>query len=116
MRVAGDPRVPDKSQFRIGEVAKLASVEAHVLRYWETEFKQLRPAKNRSNHRLYSRGDVALVLAIRDLLYKEGYTIAGARRRLRGPSRDPGEELTRTRDVIRLVRDEVQDLLKLVEE
>jgi DNA-binding transcriptional MerR regulator len=116
MRVAGDPRVPEKAQFRIGEVARLARVEAHVLRYWETEFKQLRPTKNRAGHRLYSRGDVALILAIRDLLYDEGFTIAGARRRLRAADRDAGEELTRARDVLRRVRDEVQELLKLVEE
>jgi DNA-binding transcriptional MerR regulator len=116
MRVAGDPRVPEKSQFRIGEVARLARVEAHVLRYWETEFRQLRPTKSRAGHRLYSRGDVALVFAIRDLLYDEGFTIAGARRRLRAHDREPVEELTRARDVLRRVRDEVEDLLKLVEE
>jgi DNA-binding transcriptional MerR regulator len=116
MRVAGDPRVPDKSQFRIGEVAKLARVEPHVLRYWETEFRQLRPTKNRAGHRLYSRGDVALILAIRDLLYEEGFTIAGARRRLRAKDRVPLEELSRAHDVLRRVRNEVEDLLKLVEE
>ncbi len=116
MRVAGDPRVPDKAQFRIGEVAKIARVQPHVLRYWESEFGQLRPSKNRAGHRLYSRGDVALILAIRDLLYDEGFTIAGARRRLRAADRDAGEELTRTRDVLRRVRDEVEELLKLVEE
>ncbi len=116
MRVAGDPRVPDKAHFRIGEVAEIAGVEPSVLRYWETEFGQLRPRKSRANHRLYSPGDVALVLAIRDLLYEEGYTLAGARRRLRRRGRDPSLELTQKRDVLRRIRNEVEDLLKLVEE
>lgn len=116
MRLGGDSRIPDKSAFRIGEVAALAGVTAHVLRYWETEFSQLAPRKNRAGHRLYSRGDVGLVLAIRDLLYEEGYTIAGARRRLRNGAQGEAAKLAQTRDLLRRVRKEVEDLLKLVEE
>jgi DNA-binding transcriptional MerR regulator len=111
-----DPRIPDKQNFRIGEVADIAEVESYVLRFWETEFKCLRPSKSKSNQRMYSHEDVELVLQIRDLLYEEGFTIAGARRRLRAADRDAGEELTRARDVLRRVQDEVEDLLKLVEE
>ena len=74
-----DPRIPDKEYFRIGEVAGIAQVEAYVLRFWETEFSRLRPSKAKSKQRVYTRKDVALVLKIRDLLYEDGHTIAGAR-------------------------------------
>jgi DNA-binding transcriptional MerR regulator len=75
--------IPDKPYFKIGEVAELAGVEPYVLRYWETEFRILRPEKTRSKQRLYRRKDVEAVLAIKKLLYDEGYRIDGAKRRLR---------------------------------
>lgn len=68
--------------FKIGEVCKLADIEPHVLRYWETEFPLLVPAKNRSGQRIYRERDVQIVLLIKRLLYNEGFTIAGANRRL----------------------------------
>ena len=74
--------LPDKLYFRIGEVAELVGVEAHVLRYWETEFASLRPRKNRAGNRTYRDKDVKLVLGIRNLLYQEGFTIKGARNKL----------------------------------
>jgi DNA-binding transcriptional MerR regulator len=77
-----DVQIPDKAYFKIGEVAKLAGVKPYVLRYWETEFRGIRPKKSRSQQRLYDRRDVELVLTIRRLLYAEGYTIAGAKKRL----------------------------------
>lgn len=73
--------VPDKLYFRIGEVAELVGVDAHVLRYWETEFK-LRPHRSASGQRLYRKQDVARFLRVRQLLHEEGFTIAGARRLL----------------------------------
>ncbi|MEN9785655.1 MAG: hypothetical protein RLZZ299_919 [Pseudomonadota bacterium] len=73
--------IPDKLYFRIGEVADLVGVEAHVLRYWETEFR-LRPARSSSGQRLYRKGDLARFLRVRQLLHEEGYTIAGARKLL----------------------------------
>ena len=73
-------RIPDKHYFKIGEVAELAGVEPYVIRYWETEFKSLRPQKSRSNQRLFRRKDVERILEIRRLLYEEGYKIEGARR------------------------------------
>jgi DNA-binding transcriptional MerR regulator len=114
--VAGDPRIPDKQYFRIGEVAEIAGVEAYVLRFWESEFPGLAPAKSQTNRRTYSRKDVSLVLRIRDLLYEEGYTIAGARRQLArgGPERPETPE--RTRAVLRQIRNEVEELLRLVQE
>jgi DNA-binding transcriptional MerR regulator len=75
--------IPDKPYFKIGEVASLAGVEPYVLRYWESEFKILRPEKTRTNQRLYRRRDVEVVLHIKRLLYDEGYKIDGAKRRLR---------------------------------
>lgn len=81
---AGDPlpEIPDKLYFRIGEVARLLSLPAHVLRFWEGEFIHLRPFKGRTGQRLYRRKDVEALLEVRRLLYTQGYTIAGARQRL----------------------------------
>jgi len=115
-----DPRIPDKQYFRIGEVAEIAAVEPYVLRFWETEFPFLRPQKSKTNQRLYSRKDVEQVLAIRDLLYEEGFTIAGARRKLSKGLKKAKSERTevpaRARAVFEQVRIEVKGLLQLVEE
>ena len=74
--------IPDKLFFKIGEVGEITGIQAHVLRYWETEFSQLAPQKNRAGQRVYRRRDVEIVLRIRELLYDEGFTIAGAKRKL----------------------------------
>jgi DNA-binding transcriptional MerR regulator len=74
--------IPEKLYFKIGEVAALLETKTHVLRYWETEFSQLQPVKSRSNQRLYRRSDVEIALTIRDLLYRRGFTISGARSQL----------------------------------
>ena len=74
--------VPDKLFFRIGEVADLTGVPPYVLRYWESEFKLLRPRKNHAGQRVYRKQDIELVLRIKRLLYEEGFTIAGARKHL----------------------------------
>lgn len=73
------PQIPNKRYFTIGEVGHLCLVKPHVLRYWEQEFPQLKPAKRRGNRRYYQREDVIMVRNIRGLLYDEGYTISGAR-------------------------------------
>jgi DNA-binding transcriptional MerR regulator len=78
-----DLGLPDRKYFKIGEVATLLSVEPHVLRYWETQFPQLKPYKARSGHRLYRRRDVETLLVIKDLLHVQRFTIAGARLALR---------------------------------
>ena len=78
-----DFQIPDKLYFKIGEVAKFTGIKTHVLRYWETEFKAIRPNKSRSNQRLYRKQDVDLILHLKDLLYNQGFTIAGARKKLR---------------------------------
>jgi DNA-binding transcriptional MerR regulator len=74
--------IPDKLYFRIGDVARLCSLPAYVLRFWETEFPQLKPHKGGSGQRLYRKRDVEIVLEIKRLLYDEGFTIAGARKSL----------------------------------
>ena len=78
--------LPPKLFFRIGEVAGLVGVEPHVLRYWEREFRSIRPTKSAKGQRVYSRKDVENLLRVRDLLYRDGFTIAGAKKKLqRGP-------------------------------
>ena len=77
-----DLQIPDKLYFKIGEVAELAAVKPHVLRYWETEFSAFRPSKSRSKQRLYTRKDIELALHLKDLLHNQGFTIAGTRKKL----------------------------------
>jgi DNA-binding transcriptional MerR regulator len=79
--------IPDKLYFKIGEVAELVGVKPYVLRYWETEFPEISPGKSKSKQRLYKRKEVELILKIRDLLYKEKFTIEGARQYLKDNQR-----------------------------
>jgi len=76
------PLIPAKRYFTIGEVSELCGVKAHVLRYWEQEFTQLKPVKRRGNRRYYQHHEVLLIRRIRQLLYEDGFTISGARSRL----------------------------------
>jgi len=80
--------IPEKIYFKIGEVCDLVGVQAHVLRYWETEFPMLSPQKNNSGQRSYRRKDVEMALRIKQLLYKEMFTIAGARKKLQSEHRE----------------------------
>jgi DNA-binding transcriptional MerR regulator len=79
--------VPDKLYYRIGEVETITEIPAYVLRYWESEFKLLRPKKNPAGQRLYRKADLELVLRIKSLLYDERLTLEGAKKRLRSESR-----------------------------
>ncbi|HSM87584.1 MAG TPA: MerR family transcriptional regulator [Candidatus Limnocylindrales bacterium] len=79
--------IPDKLYFRIGEVSRLCGLPTYVLRFWETEFPQLKPPKSGTGQRMYRRPDVENVLRIKKLLYNEGFTIAGARAQLRAESK-----------------------------
>jgi DNA-binding transcriptional MerR regulator len=78
----GAGNIPDKLYFKIGEVKKITGVEPHVLRYWESEFKIIRPQRASSKQRLYRRVDVENILRIKKLLYEDGYTVPGARKLL----------------------------------
>jgi DNA-binding transcriptional MerR regulator len=80
---AAEVAVPDKLYFRIGEVSRLCELPSYVLRFWETEFSQLKPVKSSTGQRMYRRKDVESVLKIKKLLYEEGFTIVGARQQLR---------------------------------
>ena len=85
-------QIPNKLFFKIGEVCEITDTQPYVLRYWESEFPALAPAKNSSGQRIYRRKDIETVLRIKQLLYEEGFTIAGAKKRLeaemggRGPT------------------------------
>ena len=88
-----DVVIPDKLYFRIGEVSRLCRLPAYVLRFWETEFPQLRPTKSSTGQRMYRRRDIENLLKIKQLLYEEGFTIPGARQHLRSEGkngREPG--------------------------
>ena len=79
--------IPDKLYFRIGEVATLCRLPAYVLRFWESEFPQLKPVKGSTGQRMYRKRDVESVLRIKQLLYEQGFTIAGARQQLRSENK-----------------------------
>ncbi len=111
--------LPAKLYYRIGEVAGIVGVEPHVLRYWETEFRSVRPQKSSKGQRIYSRRDVETLLKVKDLLYAHRFTIAGARRKLREGGIEPApadggatsEEAQRMRDGLLAIRGELQALL-----
>lgn len=79
-----DGVIPEKLYCKIGEVASLVGVEPYVLRYWETEFTEIQPGKSRTGQRLYQRKDIETIREIKKLLYEEGFTIEGARKKIRG--------------------------------
>jgi DNA-binding transcriptional MerR regulator len=109
--------IPDKLYYRIGEVEAITEIPAYVLRYWESEFKLLRPKKNPAGQRLYRKKDLELVLRIKTLLYDERLTLEGAKKRLRGEARGTTQmdlglksmtleaALRRTRDRLRALRE-----------
>ena len=109
------PPIPAKRYFTIGEVSELCGVKAHVLRYWEQEFTQLKPVKRSGNRRYYQHHEVLLIRRIRELLYEQGFTISGARNRL-GNS---GEVETRaavpaTGVNVTALRQEVREIIALL--
>jgi len=84
---SGEVVIPDKLYFRIGEVGRICGLPCYVLRFWETEFPQLKPSKGSTGQRMYRRVDVENVLRVKKLLYEEGFTIAGARQHMRTESK-----------------------------
>ena len=91
-----DVSIPDKYYFRIGEVARILDVEPHVIRYWESEFKAVKPVRSKSDQRLYRKKDVLTLQVIKDLLYREHFTINGARKqltRIMGAGREQTEDI-----------------------
>lgn len=114
----GEPEIPNRIFFKIGDVSRIAGVETHVLRFWESEFPTLEPRKTARGHRQYKRKDVEMVLAIKRLLYEEKYTIAGARKALRTRRRrvpEPeGAARPMSREGLREIREQLQQILVLL--
>ena len=106
------PPIPGKRYFTIGETSELCGVKAHVLRYWEQEFAQLKPVKRRGNRRYYQRQDVLIIRQIRSLLYQEGFTIGGARQKLTGE--EARTDLTQSQQIIRQLRTELEEIAKVL--
>ena len=106
------PPIPGKRYFTIGEVSDLCAVKPHVLRYWEQEFPQLKPVKRRGNRRYYQRQDVLIIRQIRSLLYDDGFTIGGARQKLTGE--EAKTDLSQSQQIIKQMRRELDDVLKLL--
>jgi DNA-binding transcriptional MerR regulator len=113
-------RVPDKLYFKIGEVSRIVRVKPYVLRYWETEFDVLKPGKAPSRHRLYKKRDVELLLEIKRLLYAEGYTIEGARKRLKQTKNEERQQLklplsdSKYKTTLVKIKKEIQSLRKML--
>jgi len=105
-------KTPPKLYYSITEVAELTNVKPHVLRYWETEFKVLRPKKNRAGNRIYRSSDIKLIEQIKKLLYDEGYTIAGARKKLLEAKANPGKK-TKKDKLAETLASLKQDLLEM---
>ncbi len=112
------PPIPGKRYFTIGEVSELCEVKPHVLRYWEQEFPQLSPVKRRGNRRYYQRHDVELIRHIKNLLYKEGFTINGAKNKLdmeaNQPAKTQKEQEKRSR-TIKLLIGELEEISSLLD-
>jgi DNA-binding transcriptional MerR regulator len=111
-QVTGGRQLPEKVYFRIGEVSTLVGVEPHVLRYWESEFKLIRPRRAKSNQRLYRQQDVETLLLIRDLLHNRGYTISGARKFLEQRTGDEDEVAGAVREKNMPVDQRIADIKK----
>ncbi len=111
--------IPDKLYFKIGEVAKMADVPTHVLRYWESEFPGISPKRANSKQRLYRRQDVELILDIKTLLHDQGYTIAGARKFLEseqtpGQAAAPIPPNTKVSETLQTIKQELKELQNLL--
>lgn len=110
------PPIPDKLYFTIGEAAVLCAVKPHVLRFWEEEFRDLRPVKRRSNRRFYRKQEIELIREIRRLLHDEGYTIKGARSRLKELSGSKKrKEVTLDRASLREMRQDLEAVMEMLD-
>ena len=111
--------IPDKLYFRIGEVARLCRLPAYVLRFWETEFPQLKPVKSSTGQRMYRKHDVESVVRIKKLLYEDGFTIAGARTQLREDGKSGRDQSTlpfplRSSTQVAYIRHELEQILSIL--
>jgi len=117
---SADPIIPDKLYFRIGEVARMCRLPAYVLRFWESEFPQLKPVKSSTGQRMYRQRDVESALRIKKLLYEEGFTIAGARQQLKAESKPRATQgglpfpKSNRRNDLKKVRQGLQEILTML--
>lgn len=116
---SAEPVIPDKLYFRIGEVADLCRLPAYVLRFWETEFPQLKPVKSSTGQRMYRQCDVETVIRIKGLLYDQGFTIAGARQYLKEQSKTSQRQSglpfpRRSSEGLKKVRQGLQEILGIL--
>jgi len=110
------PQIPDRMYFKIGEVAELTGVEPYVLRYWETEFDELTPQKSKAKQRVYEKKDIENILLIKQLLWKERFSIEGAQRRLKDMKREVRSQKIQSgrSNEARKLRQVKQDLKELI--
>ncbi len=112
--------LPDKTYFRIGEVARITRVKPYVLRFWESEFKMMAPPKSRSKQRMYRKKDIETILRIKQLLYGQRFTIEGARKRLAADRREEAAEEREQAKLptagLRRVRNELEKIQQLLAE
>jgi DNA-binding transcriptional MerR regulator len=115
----------DRLYYRIGEVSRITGLKPHVLRYWESEFKVIKPHKGGSLQRLYRRKDLDLILKIKKLLYEEGFTIAGAKKKIRDLERMENKQMKlklvekrsngKDHELLASVREELKGIRKMLE-
>ena len=110
-------KTEEKLYYSITEVARMTRLEAYVLRFWEKEFPMLKPRKNRGGNRIYQKSDIEMVNRIKHLLYKENYTIEGARKRLKSikptPEKRELKDTGKFQTLVGSIRKDIEDLLKL---
>ena len=105
-----------KLYYSIGEVSKMVNLKSYVLRYWETEFNQLNPPKNRAGNRTYRQKDIDLIIKIKDLLYNKKYTIDGARSMISSKNDDIKSYRAKNGDLIVKIKNELQEILRIINE
>ncbi len=117
-----EEKVIKRLYYSIAEVSRITGLKPYVLRYWETEFPELKPAKNRAGNRIYRKSDIKLVFLIKRLLYQEKYTIEGARQRLRQLRKDGNKQLQlslqelKRNDIIDEIRKGLKELLEILDD
>jgi len=110
------PKLPDKLFFSIREVSEICEIEPHVLRYWETEFRQIKPAKKSGNRRFYRQRDIYAILHIKHLLYDQKFTIKGAKKRLANGDAAESMEPQNLCETLRMAREELASVLRLLDD
>lgn len=112
---ADGKEIPDKLFYRIGEVSRIAGVPATVLRFWEGEFRRIKPRRTDAGQRMYRRSDVELILEIKNLLYDQKFTIKGARQHLRDKNRTSNPTFSPRRDILQQLRSELKRIRDLLD-